>query len=211
MLENLKKEVKATIGDNQCALWTQSLDPNSPTVLEKQNHPRVSSSFDTGWNQRGSLFNSPLSHSFPLGAKHRDPVGGEMKSRLCSTCAAWKKKNKGETPVPPTPEHHCVKNWTGTSGAMEAQPCVNIVERLCDQCHVQVDMTCMDDDTSTRSALKWDNATHLLANNATALPQVPIARGPNEGKLHDRPDKRKLRHTFKFLAVARIPTTGRRH
>lgn len=50
----------------------------------------------------------------------------------------------------------------------------------------------MDDDASTRSALSWNNADCLINNNATELPPVKIARGPNKGKDQPWPDKGRL-------------------
>ena len=50
----------------------------------------------------------------------------------------------------------------------------------------------MDDDASTRSALRWSNADYLKNNNTDKLPQVAITRGKNKGKMQDRPDKGNL-------------------
>jgi hypothetical protein len=50
----------------------------------------------------------------------------------------------------------------------------------------------MDDDASTRQALRWSNADYLLNNNTNVLPKVAITVGPNKGKLQERPDKGRL-------------------
>ena len=47
----------------------------------------------------------------------------------------------------------------------------------------------MDDDASTMTALRQSNADFLRNNNTTKLLQVPITRGPNKGKLQDRPGR----------------------
>jgi hypothetical protein len=55
-----------------------------------------------------------------------------------------------------------------------------------------VEMICADDDASTRSLLRWSNASHMTSNNTDQVPMVPITRGPNIGKLQARPDKGSL-------------------
>jgi hypothetical protein len=85
---------------------------------------------------------------------------------------------------------YCLKNFEGSSGAMEAQSAVDIVVRLPDCFNVDVDWICMDDDASTtRAALQWNNEDYKRNNNTDKIPQVPITKGPNKGKLKDREDK----------------------
>jgi hypothetical protein len=51
---------------------------------------------------------------------------------------------------------------------------------------------CCDDDASTRSMLKWSNADHMKNNNTNRIPQIPISRGINAGKMQNRPDRGRL-------------------
>ena len=114
--------------------------------------------------------------------------GGEVKSKICSVCSAFAKKNPGVD----TPEHHCVKNYVGTSGAMEPVACSDMLVRLHEKYHVDIELICMDDDASTRQAIRWSNKDYKINNNTNVLPQVPITVGINKGKLQDRPDKGRL-------------------
>jgi hypothetical protein len=43
-----------------------------------------------------------------------------------------------------------------------------------------------------RADCQWSNADYLKNYNTTTVPKVPITKGPNKGKLQDRPDKGKL-------------------
>ena len=70
--------------------------------------------------------------------------------------------------------------------------CADMVNLLHDKYHVDIELICMDDDSSTRQAVRWNNADYLRNNNTDTLPQVPITVGKNKGKLQDRPDKGQL-------------------
>jgi hypothetical protein len=58
--------------------------------------------------------------------------------------------------------------------------------------NVIVARICCDDDASTRSLLRWSNTDHMANNNSTTIPKVAITKGPNKGKLQNRPDKGRL-------------------
>lgn len=79
-------------------------------------------------------------------------VGGNLFSKLCATCASHNKNPKNKDV--PLPEHHCASHFEGSSGTMEPQACVDIAVKLRDQCQVAIEMLCMDDNATTRSALQ---------------------------------------------------------
>jgi hypothetical protein len=125
--------------------------------------------------------------------KHtRHPILGRIKSKLCSFCKAWAKNKIKNNHDLDTPEHHCYKNFEGKSGAMEPEAAAEIVRELHDNFHVNVSFVCMDDDASTKQAIRWSNEDYLTNHNTTVLPQVTIAQGKNKGKLKDRPNTGKL-------------------
>jgi hypothetical protein len=198
MLENLKKEVRATVTENEYHIWQQSLDPSSPIQLDKKDYPKIRSSYDTGWNQRlsGKLYNSPSSHSFLVGAKTRLPVEGEVLSKLCSYHQSWEKKVLQSTVPEGTvcPEHYCVMNFdpSATSGSMEPFAAAKIVNRLHQKWQAAVDLICMDDDASTRTALKWSNADHMRNHNTEEVPKVEVKKKNGEIEMKERPDKGQL-------------------
>ena len=70
--------------------------------------------------------------------------------------------------------------------------CADMVTLLHDKYHVNIELICMDDDSSTRQAVRWNNANFLRNNDTDTLPQVPITVGKNKGKLQNRPDKGRL-------------------
>jgi hypothetical protein len=91
------------------------------------------------------------------------------------------------------PLHNCTKNHDGSSSAMEPLACLEMVTELYFKRSVVVGAICIDDDdASTRSMLKWSNANYMNNTNTTEVPKVPISKGPNKGKLQDRPDRGRL-------------------
>lgn len=188
--ENLQEEVRLSVDANKCELWKQSLDASNPFRLEAKDYPSIKASFDTGWNQRCKLFNSPSSHSFLVGSQTRSASAGKLFSELCAKCSTHN-RNPDNKDVP-VPEHCCLRNFEGSSGSMEPQACVDVVIRPHEKFQVNVSLICMDDDSSTRAALQWNNATYKINNNTDVLPQVLITRGKNIGKEQDRPDKGSL-------------------
>jgi hypothetical protein len=51
---------------------------------------------------------------------------------------------------------------------------------------------CADDDSSTRSLLKWSNADYMKNNNTNTPPLVAITKGKNAGRPHVHPDRGRL-------------------
>ena len=190
LVENLTEEVRLSFGEsnaNGFQLWNSALDKSNAIVLEHQNYAKVSASFDMGWQKRGQLHNSPSGHAFLVGKHTRKPICGDIKSKLCNVCQAWERKHDAAVP-----EHYCVRNYKGSSGGMEPIACADMLTLLHDLYCVDVDLICMDDDSSTRQAVRWNNADFLKNNKTDKLPQVPISVGKNKGKLQDRPDKGRL-------------------
>jgi len=174
LLENLLEEVQKTMDkseecdNNDFDLWKSSVAGGN-VVLSKKQHPKVRASHDMGWQQRGSgsSCSSQSGHALCVGAEKRKPIGFDIKSKLCSVCDTIHGKEG------PVKEHECCKNWTGTSGAMEAKAALDMHVDLCDKCNTIVDLIVADDDASTRAMMQWDNADFLRHNSTDVLPQVP--------------------------------------
>ena len=90
------------------------------------------------------------------------------------------------------PLHNCTNNHCGSSSSMEPKACLDMVINLYDNFHCIVSRICADDDSSTRSMLKWSNADYMRNNKTDVQPMQAITKGPNKGKLQVRPDKGKL-------------------
>lgn len=203
MCENLHQEARLSVYVNKFVLWEQSQQEESNFKLQDKDCPEMDVSFDTGWNQRGQMRDSPSSHSFGCGKHMQLPVEGEALSGISSVCTAWtKQKEQKKAPLDsPTPDHHCVKNCKGSPGArMETKAVVTIVSKLFQKHQVKVQVICVDDDASTQSAPRWSNADCLKNHNTTALPQVKTATG-NKKNSHSScicsPCKRKGHATLK--------------
>ena len=139
------------------------------------------------WNNRGNSYNSPSGHGFLVSQHTRKPVTQCLFLKLCRFCSKWHSKAANKNI--PVPQHDCVKNHNDTAASMEAKGCLEMVVKSYREFNVSIRMICADDDASTRSTVRWNNANYLKNYNTDKLPQVPITKGPNKGKLKDRPDK----------------------
>jgi hypothetical protein len=194
MFENLSAEVKAVTDEAGYLTWQQSVDPLIASApLRKDNYPKLRGSFDQAWQQKksGHTYDSPSGHGLIFGHYTRKPLVCVVKSKICNTCSHFLKKHPGEEANIPT--HTCAKNYSGSSGAMEPVSCLELITTLYDKFECVVELLCCDDDSSIRADCQWSNADYLKNYKTTILPQVPISKGPNKGKLQPRPDKGKLR------------------
>jgi hypothetical protein len=190
LLENLSEEVqRSVVLPNEYDLWKQSID--GTITLDKANYPKLRVSFDMAWQQRnsGNRYVSQSGHALFVGGYTRRPIAFKIKSKVCNYCKVWSKKHP---PEEPPLDHTCYCNHEGSSGAMEPIACLELVIDLYDKFNCSIDLICADDDSSTRSLLKWSNADYMANNNTTDPPLVAITRGPNQGKPHVRPDRGRL-------------------
>jgi hypothetical protein len=143
------------------------------------------------WQQRssGNRYASPSGHALFVGGHTRKPIAFIIKSKICSYCKSWKKKHGDE--LEPLP-HICYANHQGSSGSMEPQACLDLTVFLYEKYKCVVELICADDDSSTRSLMKWSNADYMFNNKTTDAPTIPISKGPNQGKMRVRPDYGKL-------------------
>jgi hypothetical protein len=153
--------------------------------------PHLDASYDMAWQQKGSghQYNSQSGHGTLFGRYTRKIVGLVIKSKLCSFCNAFAKKNPG---VEAVPDHPCWKNHTGSSGSMESSGAVDVIVEAFEKRHVVIHRLCCDDDSSIRADCQWSSAHYMKNNNTDVLPKVAISKGKNKGKLQDRSDKGKL-------------------
>jgi hypothetical protein len=81
------------------------------------------------------------------------------------------------------PDHKCRKNHKGSSKSMEPQACLEMVINLYNDRSVVVEQIVLDDDSSTRALLKWNNADWMNNNNTNTYPMAPKSKGKNKGDL----------------------------
>jgi hypothetical protein len=206
LLESLIEEAMLSMrnatdqDDNDFQQWKQSLyDKNF--VLSKMNYPRLSCSFDMGWQQRASgvRYNSASGHAILVGALTRKPICFAIRSKRCNFCTTWKANNKdiveaaeldGEDLI--MPDHKCTMNHVGSSGAMEPRACLDMAIDLYDNFHCSLARICCDDDASTRAMIKWSNEDWMVNNNTTSGPRTLITAGKKKGKTKPRDNTGKL-------------------
>ena len=175
---------------NDFMLWQQSLKRDSAFNLSTTKYPKLSVSFDMGWQQRssGNRYASPSGHVLFVGGRSRKPILLVIKSKMCNFCSSWKKKdNPLELPMP---VHKCLKNHDGSSSSMEPSACLEMTINLYQQKHCTVNFICVGDDALTRALVRWSNADYMMNNNTSEPPKVFVTRGKNKGKkMQPRPDQ----------------------
>jgi hypothetical protein len=145
-------------------------------VLKVDNYPALGApSFDMGWNQRSQMHNSHLTMLFLW----EDLLA--IQCKLCFVCTLWEKNKAKNRHNMPVPDHFCLKNYEGKSGGMEPEAASVMIKLLHKKFHVSLQL--MDDDASTRQALRLNNADYLKNNNTTVLLKVKITVGKNKRKL----------------------------
>jgi hypothetical protein len=189
--DNIDEEVRLSTNEFDYNVWKMwSADPSlGPMPVERM--PKLDASYDMAWQQKGSghVYNSQSGHGTLFGRYTRKIIGLVVKSKLCCYCNKFAKKND---PTLVVPAHRCWKNHNGSSGSMESSGAVQCLTEAVEKHKVVIKRLCCDDDSSIRADCQWSNADYLKNNSTTILPKIPISKGPNKGKLQDRPDKGKL-------------------
>jgi hypothetical protein len=190
--ENLVEEVKSSVEDPLDFRRWEAAQEEGSIPLNTMMYPKVKVSYDMAWQQRnsGNRYASPSGHALFVGGNTRKPLAYMIKSKICTYCKAWTKKN--DIVNDPIPARNCKKNHEGSSGSMEAITCLEMTVALFTEKQCCVLVICIDDDASTRSMLKWSNEDYMKNNNTTTPPRAPITKGKNKGKLQVRPDKGRL-------------------
>jgi hypothetical protein len=196
LLDNLVEEACLSMENtdfqdrNDYDQWKQSIEDDA-FVLSKNKWPRLVCSFDMGWQQRASgvRYNSQSGHGLLVGGLTRKPICYSLKSKRCNFCITWKSNNKATVEAAELdgeelllPPHNCTRNHDGTSSAMEARACLDMVVEMHEKYHCIVASICCDDDASTRAMVKWSNADWMVNNNSTVPPRVMITGGKLKGK-----------------------------
>jgi hypothetical protein len=193
LLANIEEEARLSMNEFDFNVWKMWY--NDPTLgpIPVERMPQIDASYDMAWQQKGSghQYNSQSGHGSLFGRYSRKIIGLVIKSKLCSFCASFKKKNP-EAEEDQVPWHSCWKNHVGSSGSMESSGAVDVLVEAFEKRKVVIKRLCCDDDSSIRADCQWSNADYLKNNNTDVLPKVAISKGKNKGKLQDRPDKGKL-------------------
>jgi hypothetical protein len=179
------------------ANWKNSLDPDNALVYSKAKYPKISVSFDMGWQQRSSgvRYNLPSGHSFFVGGLSRKPISLQVKSRIC-----WKKRNPPSEEFPeglPVRVHSgTINQHEGSASSMEPKAALDMMINLFHRRHITIDRICIDDDASTPSLLKWSNADYCINNNTDKPPQIQKRVKKKNSTVvevsEDRPDSGRL-------------------
>ncbi|MGL5934520.1 MAG: hypothetical protein ACRCZI_02740, partial [Cetobacterium sp.] len=189
ILENIDEEARLSMTEvdyNVWKMWTK--DEQSIGDLPFERWPQLSATYDMAWQQRssGHVYNSVSGHGSLFGSFSRKIIGLVIKSKHCTYCKTFMKKNPEEQGVP---MHSCWRNHAGSSKAMETAAAVELLVDSFENKKVVIARLCCDDDSSIRATCQWSNADYYCKNNnTTVIPKVPISKGPYKGQPQDRKD-----------------------
>ncbi|XP_066016700.1 uncharacterized protein [Pocillopora verrucosa] len=113
-IEKLVKESCLESLESERNLWKED--------SEKEN-VAIGASFDMGWQKRGKAHDSLTGVGSMVGLKTGKVICYGSRSKRCATCETANRQSKKPW------IHDCRLNWEGSSKAMEADVCVDLVKR----------------------------------------------------------------------------------
>jgi hypothetical protein len=191
IVDNLDEEARLSMDETDYNLWKMwTKDEEGLGAVPAERMPKLSATYDMAWQQRssGHQYNSVSGHGSLFGAKTRKLIYLVVKCKVCNVCKMFETKHPGED----VPDHQCWKTHDGSSKSMETSAALSALVDLFDNKKVVIKRLCCDDDSSIRAILQWSNADYCKNYNTDIIPQVPITRGDNKGKLQPRKDNGKL-------------------
>ena len=112
-----------------------------------------------GWQKRstGKVYDSLSGYAYKIGCRTGKIIDMCVKCKKCSICASANKYGAE------APEHDCVVNWIGASGAMEAAVALEMASELLTKTNgkVYIEYLVSDDDSSMGSHLRHEK---MVAN-----------------------------------------------
>jgi hypothetical protein len=147
------KEVSQTMAVQEEVLETVSQENNGveQNLLESDRPVhRIQASFDMGWQVRssGGRYASPTGHSMLIGALKKKVLDSVIYNKKCGICTHHYLRSGSYDSVKP---HCCVRNYEGTSKAMEAAGLVEMLIRAPEKYGVSICTIISDDDSNGRA------------------------------------------------------------
>jgi len=141
-----EEEVLATINEESNPLEQNLLEKEVPLH-------RIRVSYDMGWQVRssGNRYASPTGHGLFIGAQTKKVLDSVVYNKKCGTCTKHYSRFGSYEDLK---LHNCVRNYEGTSKAMEAQALVEMLVRAPEKHNVSIAVIVSDDDSNGRAKAK---------------------------------------------------------
>jgi len=145
----LKEEIEATHKSNDEELDFDSLLEYLSDAAKEI--AKITVSYDMGWQKRGTglAYNSLSGFGSVVGLYTQKVLNFGLRQKDCRICVM--NERKGAI----IPQHDCVRNWTGSSKAMEADLASELILEI-DGKECEVSTLIMDEDSTTISRLRRD-------------------------------------------------------
>ena len=123
----------------------------------------IAVSYDMGWQKRagGRVYDSLSGHGYFIGCRTGKVVAMGVKKKRCRTCLMY---NEDGAIMPP---HNCNVNHEGSSGSMEGDLCLDLLNLINSETDEKVFVSHLvtDDDTTLRANCANENKGGKLPNN----------------------------------------------
>jgi len=146
------EEVAATISDEDRVIEQKYL---------QNGIYRIEASFDMGWQVRssGGKYGSSTGHALLVGTRTKKVLDSVIFNKKCGICTKHEKRTGS---IEKVRAHTCVKNYEGSSKAMEAAALVKMLQRMPEEKGVSICTIVSDDDSNARAKAKQENNGGLL-------------------------------------------------
>ncbi|XP_068757667.1 uncharacterized protein [Montipora capricornis] len=148
----------------------------------------IGASYDMGWQKRGKGHNNLTGAGSMIGIKTGKVIAFATRSKRCATCEAATRAGRTAR------AHDCRCNWDGSSKAMEADVCTELV-KACGESHkAQVAILVGDDDSSTIKKVresvnhnvdKWSDIVHAKRAFGSSMYNLQKTHKNVSGKVLD--------------------------
>ncbi len=120
-IRSAKEEKLETVNDRNCFVLQNILEDDLPLH-------RVEASFDMGWHlwSSGGKYGSRTKHGLLIGAQTKKVLDSVVFNKKCNTCEVHYLLEGNYDNVM---KHKCMRNYQGTSKAMEADALVTMLDR----------------------------------------------------------------------------------
>jgi hypothetical protein len=145
----VEEEILETVNDQDRSITQNKLEDDLPLH-------RIEASFDMGWQVRssGGKYGSRTGHALLIGARTKKVLDSVVYNKKCNTCDLHYSLVGSYDNVK---KHHCMRNYQGTSKAMEAEGLVAMLQRAPKKNKISICTIISDDDSNGRAKARHIN------------------------------------------------------
>ena len=144
--------------------------------VDDDGYTPVDVSGDGGWQSGGRSYDSISGHTLLIGKRTNKVLAFEHFSKSCMQCSIAQKKG-----IEPK-QHHCPKNYTGSSKGMECTGLLNCILKLHNGHNIKIRKFVIDNDATTKAICKHSYRELIRAGRMERADWPRSASGITEKK-----------------------------